>query len=189
MLIFDLFFVMREVVFDTETTGLNKKRDNGAICLGHRVIEIGFVESIDKRTTGRKIHACLNPGCPVDSKAADVHGVTDSFVACMPTFREVAKEFIDFIDGAVSVAHNAPFDVAFVDQEFRLLDGSLQPIGKTFRVLDALSVARDLFPGHKNTLDALASSLHVGKRGVHHGALVDAEILAHVCIALSNSTS
>jgi len=113
---------VRKVVFDAETTGLNKRRDNGAVCLGHRAIEIGCAELIDKQTTGQKFHAHLNPGCPVDSKAAAIHGVTDSFVASMPAFRDIVKEFIEFIDGAVSVANDVPFDVAFIDQEFGFLD-------------------------------------------------------------------
>ena len=91
---------MRKVVFDAETTGLNKRRDNGAVCLGHRAIEIGCAELIDKQTTGQKFHAHLNPGCPVDSKAAAIHGVTDSFVASMPAFRDIVNCLLYTSDAA-----------------------------------------------------------------------------------------
>lgn len=174
---------MREVVLDTETTGLNRGND-GAVSDGHRVIEIGCVELVDGRITGRRFQTYLNPGRVVDDRAVKIHGITTEFLRGKPQFSDVVAEFLDFIRGADLIIHNAPFDVAFLDQEFTLLEKRLRPVG-VFRVFDTLALARNMFPYRRNSLDALADFFQVGlHRAGLHGALLDAEILARVYIQL-----
>lgn len=174
----------RQVILDTETTGMNQ--GGGAIYLGHRIIEIGCVEVINRRLTGRHFHEYINPHQLIDEDAIKVHGITDEFVANKPSFQQIAQRFIEFIDGAEIVAHNANFDVSFMDHEFSLL----QPLGpKTAdvcQIVDSLAVAKFLHPGQKNNLDALCKRYGIdNSRRELHGALLDAEILADVYLLMT----
>ena len=173
----------RQVVLDTETTGMNK---DGNVCLGHRIIEIGCVEVINRRLTGRHYHVYVKPDREVDPEAIAVHGITDEFLKDKPTFDDVAEEFIDFIKGAELVIHNAPFDVSFMDQEFRFVNKKTQPTEEIATVTDTLVMARKIFPGKRNNLDALCDRYGIdNKHRVLHGALLDAEILADVYLFMT----
>ncbi|MBL4827522.1 MAG: DNA polymerase III subunit epsilon [Spongiibacteraceae bacterium] len=171
---------MRQIVLDTETTGLEPK-------LGHRIIEIGCVELIDRKLTGRHYHQYINPNREIDTEAIEIHGITNDFLGDKPAFSEVALDFLAFIKGAELVIHNAPFDIGFIDHEFALLQ-SKNP-GKTTdfcSVVDTLVMARQKHPGQRNSLDALCGRYDVdnAKRELH-GALLDAEILADVYLMLT----
>jgi len=174
---------IRQVVLDTETTGMNKE---GTIYLGHRIIEIGCVEVINRRLTGRHFHVYINPGQLVDPEAMTVHGITDEFLIDKPSFADIADEFIEFISGADLVIHNAPFDVGFMDQEFRFLNKKTQPTEDISTVTDTLVMAKKMFPGKRNNLDALSDRFGINtQHRVLHGALLDAEILADVYLLMS----
>jgi DNA polymerase-3 subunit epsilon len=174
---------IRQVVLDTETTGMNK---DGTLYLGHRIIEIGCVEVINRRLTGRHFHVYINPGQPSDPEAIAVHGITDEFLQDKPTFDQIADEFIEFIHGADLVIHNAPFDVGFMDQEFRFLNKKTQPTEDISTVTDTLVMAKKMFPGKRNNLDALSDRFGINtSHRVLHGALLDAEILADVYLLMS----
>ena len=174
---------IRQVVLDTETTGMNK---DGNVCLGHRIIEIGCVEVINRRLTGRHYHVYVKPDREVDPEAVTVHGITDQFLQDKPAFSEIADEFIDFIKGAELVIHNAPFDVSFMDQEFRFLNKKTQPTEEIATVTDTLVMAKQMFPGKRNNLDALCDRYGIdNKHRVLHGALLDAEILADVYLFMT----
>jgi DNA polymerase-3 subunit epsilon len=174
---------IRQVVLDTETTGMNK---DGTVCLGHRIIEIGCVEIINRRLTGRHYHVYIKPDREVDPEAVTVHGITDQFLQDKPVFSEIADEFIDFIKGAELVIHNAPFDVAFMDHEFRFLNKKTQPTEEIATVTDTLVMAQKMFPGKRNNLDALCDRYGIdNKHRVLHGALLDAEILAEVYLFMT----
>lgn len=174
---------IRQVVLDTETTGMNK---NGPVYIGHRIIEIGCVEVINRRLTGRHYHVYIQPDMPVDPEAIQVHGITDEFLLDKPRFDEIADEFIDFIKGADLVIHNAPFDVSFMDQELRFLNKKTQPIEEISTITDTLEMAKQIFPGKRNNLDVLCDRYGIdNKHRVLHGALLDAEILADVYLLMS----
>lgn len=174
---------IRQVVLDTETTGMNK---DGAVYLGHRIIEIGCVEVINRRLTGRHYHVYIKPDREVDPEAVTVHGITDQFLADKPAFSEIADEFIEFIKGAELVIHNAPFDVGFMDQEFRFLNKKTQPTEEISTVTDTLVMAKKMFPGKRNNLDVLCDRYGIdNKHRVLHGALLDAEILADVYLLMT----
>jgi len=174
---------IRQVVLDTETTGMNK---DGAVYLGHRIIEIGCVEVINRRLTGRHYHVYIKPDREVDPEAVTVHGITDQFLADKPAFSEIADEFIEFIKGADLVIHNAPFDVGFMDQEFRFLNKKTQPTEEISTVTDTLVMAKQMFPGKRNNLDVLCDRYGINnKHRVLHGALLDAEILADVYLLMT----
>ena len=169
---------MRRVVLDTETTGLEYR-------LGDRVIEIGCVELVGRRLSGRRFHKYLNPERDIDPGAQAVHGLTAEFLADKPKFAEVADELLDFIQGAELIIHNAPFDTGFLNNELQLVDkGTLdQACGG---VIDTLRMAREMRPGKKNSLNALCSEYQVDNSGRQlHGALLDAELLAEVYLALT----
>jgi DNA polymerase-3 subunit epsilon len=170
---------MRQVVLDTETTGL----EPGA---GHRIIEIGCVEIVNRRPTSNRFHRYVNPDRPVDRGAVDVHGIEDEFLAKQPRFAEVAHEFLEFVKGAELVIHNADFDVDFINHELRRLDGVPQQIRDCCGVLDTLALARRMHPGQRNSLDALAKRYNVdnSKRDLH-GALLDAQILTDIYLAMT----
>jgi DNA polymerase-3 subunit epsilon len=174
----------RQVILDTETTGMNQA--GGAIYVGHRIIEIGCVEVINRRLTGRTYHQYINPGQAIDEEAIQVHGISNDRVANEPRFHQIAKDFIDFIDGAEIVAHNANFDVSFMDHEF----SKLNPVGPKTKdicsILDTLAIAKRLHPGQKNNLDALCRRYGIDNgRRTYHGALLDAEILADVYLIMT----
>lgn len=170
---------MRQIILDTETTGLEPEA-------GHRVIEIGCYELEQRRPTGRTFHEYLNPGRPVDPEAAAVHGLTDGFLADKPRFAEVAQPFIEFIGGAEVIIHNAPFDVGFLDHELARLGNAWGQVTDHCQVLDSLDVARRRHPGQRNSLDALCRRYGVDNSARKlHGALLDAEILAEVYLAMT----
>ncbi|BFL83710.1 DNA polymerase III subunit epsilon [Shewanella baltica] len=174
----------RQVILDTETTGMNQ--GSGAIYLGHRIIEIGCVEVVNRRLTGRYYHQYINPGQAIDPEAIAVHGITDERVSKEPRFHQVAQEFINFIDGAEIVAHNANFDVSFMDHEFSLLQPRGPKTADICQILDTLVIAKFLHPGQKNNLDALCKRYGVDtSRREYHGALLDAEILADVYLIMT----
>lgn len=166
---------MRQVVLDTETTGVDWKQ-------GHRVIEIGAVELLDRRLSGRHYQQYLNPERPSDPDAIRVHGITDAFLQDKPRFAEVVEEFLAFIAGAELIIHNAPFDMGFINHELRLLQR--KPIAPP--VLDTLVDARRRHPGQKNDLNSLCRRYGVDNSGRElHGALLDCEILAQVYLAMT----
>jgi len=171
---------MRQVVLDTETTGLEPD-------LGHRVIEIGAVELVDRRLTGRRFHRYLNPDRDIDAGAIDVHGITLEFLADKPRFADIASEFMSFIEGAELIIHNAPFDVSFLDAELSRVDEEPgRRVLDVCTVTDTLAFARRKHPGQKNSLDALCRRYGVDDSGRElHGALLDAEILADVYLAMT----
>lgn len=170
---------MRQVVLDTETTGLEVRK-------GHRVIEIGCVELLERRPSGRTWHAYLNPDRTVDEGARAVHGIEDSFLLDKPRFGDVVEAFLDFVSGAEIIAHNASFDVGFLDAELRLVNPALGTLGEHARILDTLQLAREKFPGQQNNLNALCRRLGVDNQHRElHGALVDAYLLADVYLAMT----
>ncbi|MGB0134725.1 DNA polymerase III subunit epsilon [Dokdonella sp.] len=170
---------MRQVVLDTETTGLEVKK-------GHRVIEIGCVELLERRPSGRTFHCFLNPDRAVDEGARAVHGIDDAFLQDKPRFREITSEFLDFVAGAEIIAHNASFDVGFLDAELGLAAPELGKLTDHASVLDSLQMAREKYPGQQNSLNALCKRLGVDNRHRElHGALVDAHLLADVYLAMT----
>ena len=169
---------MRQIVLDTETTGIDPNE-------GHRIIEIGCVELIERQLTGRHYHVYINPDREVEAEAIAVHGITNEFLADKPRFHQVAQEFLDFIDGAELVIHNAAFDVGFINAEFARIK-PLRKVADHCTVLDTLAVARRKHPGQKNSLDALCKRYGVDNSNRElHGALLDAEILADVFLLLT----
>lgn len=169
---------MRRIVLDTETTGLEYR-------LGDRVIEIGCVELVGRRLSGRRFHKYLNPEREIDPGAQAVHGLTNEFLADKPKFADIADELVDFIQGAELVIHNAAFDVGFLNHEFGLLGRDLLDAFCP-GVIDTWRMARELRPGKKNSLDALCNEYQVDNSGRQlHGALLDAELLAEVYLALT----
>lgn len=169
---------MRQIFLDTETTGLEHK-------LGHKIIEIAGVEMRNRRLTNRHFHRYLNPGRDIDAGALAVHGISLDFLQDKPRFADIAGEFIDFVRGAELIIHNAPFDIGFLNAELALLD--MAPIDTVCHgVQDTLRMAKDLHPGKKNNLNALCERYAVdNSRRTLHGALLDAEILAEVYVAMT----
>lgn len=175
---------MRQIVLDTETTGLEPSQ-------GHRIIEIGCVEVVNRRITGNHYHQYLNPDREIDSAAIEVHGITNEMLANKPRFAQIADEFLAFIQDAELIIHNAPFDVGFINHELGLLvAGGITPTTTSLdghcTVLDTLVMARSLHPGQKNSLDALCKRYGIdNSQRTLHGALLDAEILADVYLAMT----
>lgn len=170
---------MRQVVLDTETTGLETAQ-------GHRIIEIGGVELVNRRYTGRQLHKYINPEREIDDGAFEVHGISSEFLADKPKFAEIADEVIEFLSGAELIIHNAPFDVAFLDHELSRLPGRHGRISDICTVTDSLALARHKHPGQKNSLDALCRRYQVDNSArTLHGALLDAEILADVFLLMT----
>lgn len=169
---------MRQIVLDTETTGLE-------VSEGHRIIEIGCVELVDRKLTRKHFHQYINPERAIDEGALEVHGITSEFLADKPVFSQVWKPFFDFVKGAELVIHNAPFDMAFLNAEIKKLDPSVR-LEDHCQVIDSLDVARQKHPGQKNNLDALCKRYNVdnSQRDLH-GALLDAEILADVYLLMT----
>jgi DNA polymerase-3 subunit epsilon len=170
---------MRQIVLDTETTGLEPE-------LNHRIIEIGCVEILNRRVTGRTFHRYLNPERAIDEGAMSVHGIKRADLDDKPKFAEIAGELVEFIKDAELVIHNAAFDVAFLDHELAKLQGESRRIASLCRVLDSLELARSMHPGQRNNLDALCKRYEVdNSRRDLHGALLDAQILAEVYLAMT----
>lgn len=169
---------MRRIILDTETTGLNPKA-------GDRLVEIGCVEMIGRKLTGQRYHTYINPERDVPPGAVNVHGLTEEFLADKPTFAEVADDFIKFVRGADLIIHNASFDVGFLDNELGLIKaGDIATL--CGEVIDTLRMARDMRPGKRSSLDALCSEYGVDNSGRQlHGALLDAELLAEVYLAMT----
>jgi DNA polymerase-3 subunit epsilon len=169
---------LRQIVLDTETTGLDPR-------LGHRVIEIGGVELIGRKLTGQRFHRYINPKREIEAGAAAVHGITDDMLADKPEFAEIADELVAFIRDAELVIHNAAFDVGFLNAEFGLL-GRTTVEEVSASVVDTLKLAREMHPGRRNSLDALCERYGVDNSGRQlHGALLDAELLAEVYLAMT----
>jgi len=169
---------MRQIVLDTETTGLDPRK-------GHRIVEIGCVELIERRPTGRHFQRYLNPQRRMDEGAQQVTGLTDEFLADKALFADVVDEFVEFIRGAELIIHNAAFDVGFIDAEFGRLTG-YAPLRELATVTDSLLMARERFPGQRNSLDALCKRFDVtNAHRTLHGALLDAQLLAEVYLALT----
>lgn len=170
---------MRQIVLDTETTGLSTHD-------GNRIIEIGCVEIIDRRYTGEVLHLYINPERDSEEEALAVHGLTSDFLANKPKFAQVADQFLAFVDDAELLIHNAPFDIGFIDHELALLGGDYGKILDRCRVLDTLVLARQLFPGQRASLDALCKRFGVDNSNRElHGALLDARLLAEVYLAMT----
>ena len=174
---------MRQVVLDTETTGLDPQQ-------GHRVIEIGCVEIENRKLTGNHYHCYLNPDRDIDEAAVEVHGITSQFLADKPRFKKVEQEFLDFVRGAELVIHNAPFDIGFLNAELKRVKSGVDSMGAICSVLDTLQLAREKHPGQRNNLDALCKRYGVDntQRDLH-GALLDAEILADVYLVMTSGQS
>jgi len=170
---------MRQIVLDTETTGLDPTE-------GHRIIEIGCVELVDRRITRNNFHQYVQPDREIDQGAVEVHGITNEFLRDKPRFADIAEDFVAYVRDAELIIHNAPFDVGFLDHELRLWKEDAHPIGILCRVTDTLVLARSLHPAQRNSLDALCKRYGVdnSQRDLH-GALLDAEILADVYLAMT----
>lgn len=170
---------MRQIVLDTETTGLDPKS-------GHRIIEIGCVEMVNRRLTGKHFHQYIYPERQVEAGAFEVHGISDKFLADKPVFAQIAQDFVDFVAGAELIIHNAPFDVGFLNSELHLDGQRFKAVDKSCSVIDTLVMARNKHPGQKNSLDALCKRYGVdnSQRDLH-GALLDAEILADVYLLMT----
>ncbi|MEM7193721.1 MAG: DNA polymerase III subunit epsilon [Pseudomonadota bacterium] len=170
---------MRQIVLDTETTGLETSE-------GHRIIEIGCIEVIDRKLTGNNYHQYINPQREIDEAAVEVHGITLESLQGKPLFADLAAELLEYLTGAELVIHNAPFDVGFLNAEFERANLGLDRIGENCSVLDTLVMARQKHPGQKNNLDALCRRYEVDNtQRTLHGALLDAEILTDVYLAMT----
>lgn len=170
---------MRSIVLDTETTGLDTEQ-------GHRIIEIGCVELIDRRLTGNNFHQYTNPGREIDEAAQEVHGISQQFLEDKPAFSNIVDEFLEFVKGAELIIHNAPFDIGFLNYEMSLAKRDLGQMEEFCTVVDTLLMARQLHPGQRNNLDALCKRYNIdNSQRTLHGALLDAEILADVYLAMT----
>ncbi len=169
---------MRQIVLDTETTGLEPKQ-------GHRIIEIGCVELLDRKLTGNHYHQYIQPDREIDEGAIEVHGITREFLSDKPRFANIAEDFLTFIKGAELIIHNAPFDVGFIDHELSLINYG-QTTTDICSVLDTLVMAREMHPGQRNSLDALCKRYEIdNSQRQKHGALLDSEILADVYLTMT----
>ena len=170
---------MRQIIIDTETTGLEPEK-------GHRIIEIGCVELVNRQPTGNTFQRYINPHREVEAEAIAVHGITNEFLRDKPVFAEVLDDFLNFINGAELIAHNAAFDVGFINHEIRLLTKNAKTLDAYVTIFDTLVLARKKFPGQRNTLDALCKrykiDLIVRK---FHGALLDAQLLAEAYLLMT----
>jgi len=170
---------MRQIVLDTETTGLEPKQ-------GHKIIEIGCVELVDRKLTGNHFHVYLNPNRDIDAGAIEVHGITNEFLQDKPLFKDVAKDFIEFVQGSELIIHNAPFDIGFLNHELSQLNPAGGKMEDFCSVLDTLVLARQMFPGQRNSLDALCKRYFIDNSHRElHGALLDSEILAEVYLHMT----
>lgn len=174
---------MRQIILDTETTGLETKD-------GHRIIEIGCIELMNRKFTGKRYHQYINPEREIDEGALAVHGISADFLRTKPVFSDIMNEFMDFISGAELIIHNAPFDIGFIDYELQLSPIKWEPLTKYCRIIDTLVMARQLHVGQRNSLDALCKRYNVdnSQRDLH-GALMDAHLLAQVYLAMTGGQS
>lgn len=170
---------MRQVVLDTETTGLSVK-------LGHRMIEIACLELVNRRLTGREFHRFLNPDRDIDEGAERIHGIGRADLATAPRFPEIADELLEFLSGAELIIHNAEFDVGFIEHELTLMKHAQPKLTQHVSVLDTLLLARQIHPGQRNSLDALCKRYQIdASQRYVHGALIDSELLARVYLAMT----
>ncbi|WP_038499601.1 DNA polymerase III subunit epsilon [Candidatus Palibaumannia cicadellinicola] len=175
--------IKRQIILDTETTGINKL---GVHYEGHRIIEIGAVEIINRRITSKYFHVYLNPERPIDQEAFNIHGISNEFLKDKPTFAQIVKKFIAFISGSELIIHNAKFDIGFIDYEFRMLNCGINNTNTFCKVTDSLLLARKIFPGKHNSLDALCNRYCINRSTrTKHGALLDAKILAKVFLLMT----
>ena len=169
----------RQVILDTETTGLSPDQ-------GHRLIEIGCLEMINRRITQNRFHYYINPKRDIDAGAVKVHGITEDFLKDKPVFEDIADALFQFLEGAELIIHNAPFDLSFLNAEFARIDKKLSPITQYCQVIDTLPMARAAHPGQQNSLDALCRRYGVNnKHRDLHGALIDAQLLAEVYLLMT----
>lgn len=174
---------MRQIVLDTETTGLEPSQ-------GHKIIEIGCVEMINRRLTGNNYHQYIQPDREIDEGAQAVHGISNQFLADKPRFSDIVKDFIEYIDGAELIIHNAPFDVGFIDHELKQLGAEYGRVASYCTVIDTLLMARKMRPGKKNNLDVLCKEYDVNNAHRDlHGALLDAELLSEVYLRMTGGQS
>lgn len=170
---------MRQIVLDTETTGLEPSD-------GHKIIEIGCVELFNRRLTGNHYHQYIKPNREIDEGAIEVHGITNEFLEDKPVFADIAQDFIEYIGDSDLIIHNAPFDLGFLDHELRQIDPSHRPLSERCKIIDSLVLARKKHPGQKNNLDALCRRYEVDNSARDlHGALLDSEILADVYLVMT----
>lgn len=170
---------MRQLILDTETTGLDPQQ-------GHRLIEIGCIELIDRQVTGRNFHSYLQPDREIDAEAIAVHGITNEFLQDKPRFKQVVPELMEYLRGAELIIHNAPFDVGFIENELRLVEFPTKRLSEICSITDTLVMARNMYPGQRNSLDALCKRYEIDNSDRHfHGALLDARILADVYLAMT----
>lgn len=170
---------MRQIVLDTETTGLDPEQ-------GHRIIEIGCVELVNRRITGETYHIYINPQRDIDEGAVAVHGLSAEFLADKPLFADVVDEFLEFVDHTELLIHNAPFDIGFLDTELRLLKKPYARMSARCEITDTLDIARKRHPGQRNSLDALCKRYQIDNSGrTLHGALLDSQLLAEVYLGLT----
>jgi len=170
---------MRQIILDTETTGLRTED-------GDRIIEIGCIELVDRKFTGNNFHEYINPHKIIHDEAFKVHGISNEFLQDKPSFKDVYKKFYDYINGAELIIHNAAFDVGFIDYEFKLLQKKIKPVADICKITDTLLMARQLHVGQRNSLDALCKRYGVdGSKRDLHGALLDADLLAKVYLAMT----
>lgn len=169
----------RQIILDTETTGLEPKE-------GHRIIEIGCVEMVNRRLTGNNFHVYLQPDREIDAEAVEVHGITNDFLADKPRFETIMDDFLAYVRGAELIIHNAPFDIGFLNHELRLVNPMHYPLTDVCSITDTLVMARQMFPGQRASLDALCKRYDINNaHRTLHGALLDAEILADVYLAMT----
>ncbi len=174
---------MRQIVLDTETTGLDPKQ-------GHKIIEIGCVEMINRRLTGNNYHQYIQPDREIDDGAQAVHGISNEFLTDKPRFLDIVKDFIEYVDGAELIIHNAPFDVGFLDHEFKQAGAEFGKVSTYCSVIDTLVMARKMRPGKKNNLDILCKTYEVNNAHRElHGALLDSELLAEVYLHMTGGQS
>ena len=174
---------MRQVILDTETTGLEPTQ-------GHKIIEIGCVEMINRRLTGNHFHVYINPQREIDDGAMEVHGITNEFLQDKPLFKDIAKEFLEYVKDAELIIHNAPFDIGFLNSELKYLNEDFGLMADYCSVLDTLVLARQMHPGQKNSLDALCKRYFIDNSHRElHGALLDSEILAEVYLGMTGGQS
>ena len=177
--------MLRQIILDTETTGLNPSE-------GHKIIEIGCIELINRKITGNNFHIYLNPNREIDQDAIRIHGLTNEFLAKKPSFKHIAQELLNYLLDSEIIAHNAKFDIGFLDYEYSHLSTELnvRPLGEYIKITDTYEMAKKLFPGQKNSLDALCKRYSIdNKHRELHGALLDANLLANVYLAMTGGQS
>ena len=176
--------MQRQIILDTETTGLDPKS-------GHRVIEIGCIELVNRKFTGEQYHIYLNPDRDSDEAALEVHGLTSEFLSDKPRFKDIYEEFLKFISGSELLIHNAEFDVNFLDHEIKLLSKQLPTVSDSVtKITDTLQIAREKHPGQRNSLDALVKRYEIGGYDRElHGALLDSQILGDVYLSMTGGQS